>query len=47
MDLRSRLEILLNEVLSETTSNPFSREITDDALAQCVNSKGWFLAEKP
>ena len=45
-DLRSCREILINEVHSETL-NPFSKGITDDALAQCMNSKGWFLAEKP
>ncbi len=47
-DLRSCREILINDVQdSETSFNPFSRGITDDALAQCMNSKGWFLAEKP
>lgn len=46
-DLRSCREILINEVHSETSLNPFSKGITDDALAQCMNSKGWFLAEKP
>gem|GEM_PF-2509843 len=47
-DLRSCREILINEVqYTETSLNPFSRGITDDALAQCMNSQGWFLAEKP
>ncbi|WNM61693.1 hypothetical protein [Candidatus Nitrospira neomarina] len=46
-DLRSCREILINEIHSETSLNPFSKGITDDALAQCMNSKGWFLAEKP
>jgi len=47
-DLRSCREILINEIQhSETSLNPLSRGITDDALAQCMNSKGWFLAEKP
>ena len=47
-DLRACRETLINEVqYSETSLNPLSRGITDDALAQCLNSKGWFLAEKP
>jgi len=47
-DLRSCREILINEVqYSETSLNPLSRGITDDALAQCMNSKGWILAQKP
>lgn len=47
-DLRSCREILINDVQdSETSLNPFSKGITDDALAQCMNSKGWFLAQKP
>jgi hypothetical protein len=47
-DLRSCREILINEVqYSETSLNPLSRGITDEALAKCLNSKGWFLAEKP
>ncbi|MDH5562821.1 MAG: hypothetical protein OEY91_04260 [Nitrospirota bacterium] len=47
-DLRSCREILINKVqYSETSLNPLSRGITDDALAQCLHSKGWFLAEKP
>jgi hypothetical protein len=47
-DLRSCREILINEVqYSETSFNPLSRGITDDALAQCMNSKGWILAQKP
>lgn len=47
-DLRSCRETILNEVeYSEMSLNPLSRGITDDALAQCLNSKGWYLAEKP
>jgi hypothetical protein len=47
-DLRSCREILINEVqYSETSLNPLSRGITDEALAKCLNSNGWFLAEKP
>lgn len=47
-DLRSCRKILINDVQdSETSLNPFSKGITDDALAQCMNSKGWFLAQKP
>ena len=47
-DLRSCREVLINEVqYSETSLNPLSRGTTDDALAQCMNSKGWFLAQKP
>lgn len=46
-DLRLCREILIEEVQqSETSLNPLSRGITDDALAQCLNSRGWFLAEK-
>ena len=47
-DLRSCRETLIDEVqYSETSLNPLSRGITDEALAKCLNSKGWFLAEKP
>lgn len=47
-DLRVCRKILINEVqYSETSLNPLSRGITDEALAKCLNSKGWFLAEKP
>lgn len=47
-DLRFCREKLIAEVQqSETSLNPLSRGITDDALAQCLNSRGWFLAEKP
>ena len=46
-DLRSCREMLINEVqYSETSLNPLSRGITDEALAKCLNGKGWFLAEK-
>ncbi|MDR4495950.1 MAG: hypothetical protein AB7P17_01395 [Nitrospirales bacterium] len=46
-DLRVCREALINEVqYSETSLNPLSRGITDEALAKCLNSKGWFLAEK-
>jgi len=47
-DLRLCRETLIAEVQqSEMSLNPLSRGITDDALAQCLNSRGWFLAEKP
>ena len=47
-DLRSCREMLINEIqYSETSLNPLSRGITDEALANCLNGKGWFLAEKP
>ncbi|WP_447964443.1 hypothetical protein [Nitrospira sp. Ecomares 2.1] len=46
-DLRSCREILINDAHSESSFNPFSKGLTDDALAQCMNSKGWFLAQKP
>jgi hypothetical protein len=47
-DLRTCRELLINEVqYSETSLNPLSRGITDEALAKCLNSNGWFLAEKP
>jgi len=47
-DLRTCREILINDVqYSETSLNPLSRGITDEALAQCLNNHGWFLAEKP
>lgn len=47
-DLASCRELLIHDVQrSETSLNPLSRGITDDALAQCLNSKGWFLVEKP
>jgi hypothetical protein len=46
-DLRTCRETIINDVqYSETSINPLSRGITDEALAQCLNSKGWFLAEK-
>ncbi len=47
-DLRTCREMLIQEVqYSETSLNPLSRGITDEALAKCLNSHGWFLAEKP
>ena len=47
-DLRTCRELLINDVqYSETSLNPLSRGITDEALAQCLNNHGWFLAEKP
>ena len=47
-DLRTCREILINDVqYSETSLNPLSRGITDEALAQCINSQGWILAQKP
>ncbi len=47
-ELRTCRELLINEVqYSETSLNPLSRGITDEALAKCMNSRGWFLAEKP
>jgi hypothetical protein len=47
-DLRICRGLLINDVqYSETSFNPLSRGISDEALAQCLNSKGWLLAEKP
>ncbi len=47
-DLRSCREMFIDEIqYSETSLNPLSRGITDEALAKCLNGKGWFLAEKP
>ncbi len=46
-DLRSCRGILIDDVHSGTSLNPFSQGITDEALAKCMNSKGWFLAQKP
>ena len=47
-DLRSCREMFIDEIqYSETSLNPLSRGITDEALAKCLNGKGWFLVEKP
>lgn len=47
-DLQACREILVADVhYSETSFNPLSRGFTDEALAQCLNTKGWFLVEKP